>query len=95
MLLGQIEKQPAERQNYFISYSEYLQENEIIISAVGTLDKPDELHLIGPLVMDSNKDIEFWLEDGVHGVMYKLEVNITTNLGNIKQDEIRVKIKEI
>ena len=104
MLLGKLVQQPIERQNYFVKYGEYLQEGELLVSVVGTftlegeLPNPlmvDDFTLIGPVIMTGSADVEFWLEGGLDGMVYKLEFTATTNFGNVKQDEFKVKIKEI
>lgn len=104
MLLGKLVKQPVERQNYFVKYADYLQEGEVLVNIVGvatlqgTIIDPlvvDNFTLIGPVIMDSNQDVEFWLEGGLDGMSYKLEFTATTNFSNVKQDEFKVKIKEI
>ena len=104
MLLGKLVKQPVERQNYFVKYGEYLQEGEVVVSIVGTstlldtITDPlvvDDFALIGPVIMTNSENVEFWLEGGLDGMNYKLEFTATTSFGNVKQDEFKVKIKEI
>ena len=100
MLIGKITKQPIERQNFYVQYGDYLQEGETIVSVVGTLDVedpllPGELYLVGPVLLPTNADVEFWLEDGIAGNTYKMEITVETSLGNKKQDEFKIKIKEI
>ena len=95
MWLGKITKQPAEVQNYYVRYVDYLQEGEVIASVTAAVDVPSELTLIGPVVLADNVALEFWLEGGLDGTTYKLEITATTNYGNVKQDEIKVKVKEV
>jgi hypothetical protein len=95
MLIGKITKQPAERQNFYVQYGDYLQEGETLVSAVGTLDVVGELYLVGPVILPTEADVEFWLEDGIAGNSYKLEITVETSLGNRKQDEFKIKVKEI
>lgn len=104
MLLGKLVKQPIERQNYFVKYGEYLQEGELLVSITGTFTLEgeiadpllvDDFALIGPVIMTGSEDVEFWLEGGLDGMGYKLEFTATTSFGNVKQDEFKVKIKEI
>lgn len=104
MLLGKLVKQPVERQNYFVKYADYLQEGEVLVNIVGvatlqgTIIDPlvvDNFTLTGPVIMTGSADVEFWLEGGLDGMVYKLEFTATTNFGNVKQDEFKVKIKEI
>ena len=104
MLLGKLTKQSVEKQNYFIRYDEYLQDGEVLTDVIGTsvplgiaVDPlvVDNFTLIGPVIMVNKKDIEFWLEGGLDGMNYKLEITATTSLDNIKQDELKVKVKDI
>lgn len=95
MLLGRLVKQPAERQNYYVRYGEYLQEGEVLMSVTGTVDVAGELYMVGPTILPNEQDVEFWLEDGVAGSSYKVEITVITSIGNIKQDEFKVKVKEV
>lgn len=95
MLLGRLTKQPAERQNYYVRYSEYLQEGEVLMSVTGTIDVAGELYMVGPTIMPNEQDVEFWLEGGVAGNSYNVEITVITSIGNIKQDEFKVKVKEV
>lgn len=95
MLLGRLTKQPAERQNYYVRYGEYLQEGEVLMSVTGTIDVAGELYMVGPIILPNKQDVEFWLEDGVAGSTYKVEITVITSFGNIKQDEFKVKVKEV
>lgn len=95
MLLGRLTKQPAERQNYYVRCSEYLQEGEVLMSVTGTIDVAGELYMVGPTIMPNEQDVEFWLEGGVAGNRYNVEITVITSIGNIKQDEFKVKVKEV
>lgn len=95
MLLGRLTKQPAERQNYYVRYSEYLQEGEVLMSVTGIIDVAGELYMVGPTIMPNEQDVEFWLEGGVAGNSYNVEITVITSIGNIKQDEFKVKVKEV
>lgn len=103
MKLGVIVKQPADRQNYFIEYGDYLQESEVVLSSVITVVNQDVLaegvvdtmHVVQPVVVPGGTAIEFWLDSGLAGSTYKLEATTTTTSGNIKQDEIKIKVKEV
>lgn len=95
MLLGRLTKQPAERQNYYVRYSEYLQEGEVLMSVTGIIDVAGELYMVGPTIMPNEQDVEFWLEGGVASNSYNVEITVITSIGNIKQDEFKVKVKEV
>lgn len=95
MLLGKIEKQPIDRQNYFVKYCDYLQQGEFIVNAIAELDVTGSLIASGPLIMPDKETIQFVLEGGIDGSTYKLDITITTNLDNVKQDEIKIRVKEV
>ena len=95
MRLGTITKQPVDRQSYFVDYAGYLQDEEVVVGATMTVDILGELYIIQPVVVPGGKSVEFWLEAGVNGSVYALEITANTSKGNIKQDEIRVKVKEV
>lgn len=103
MKLGVITKQPIDRQNYFVDYDAYLQEGELVVSATATVVNQgvldvgvvETMYMIQPVVLPGGRSVEFWLEGGLSGSTYKLEVTATTSFGNVKQDELKVKVKEV
>jgi hypothetical protein len=96
MNLGTIEKQPREKQNYFIRYKDYLQTGETVSAVTYFLSGDDDALVIqGPTIRTDNESLEFWVAEGTDYARYLLEVKITTSLGNEKEDEITIKVKEI
>jgi hypothetical protein len=95
-------KQPVERVDYDIDYSEWLTTNDNVESVVVTVF-PDEsvmtpvphdrLHVLTAVVIDPI--IKLWIEGGRNGVTYKVSLTMTTADGRIKQDEFKLKVKDI
>lgn len=82
-------QQPADRLDYDIPY---------ILNDTDTLDSvavsvtPAGLDVTG-IVLDDNT-VKLWVEGGVSGTKYKVEVVITTTLGRVKEDELIIKLKD-
>lgn len=95
-------KQPVERVDYDIDYSEWLTVNDNVESVVVTVF-PDESVMIPipdsrlniPTVVVIDPVIKLWIEGGRNGVTYKVSLTMTTADGRIKQDEFKLKVKDI
>lgn len=92
MILGTVTQQPAERLDYDIDYVEqaFLTSGETISSAVTVVD------VVGLTVatMNLSTKVKLWIEGGTAGTTYKVTVTATTSDGRIKQDELKVRIKD-
>jgi hypothetical protein len=94
-------KQPVERVDYDIDYSEWLTTNDNVESVVVTVF-PDELamtpvpdsrlHILTAVVIDPI--VKLWIEGGRNGVTYKVTLTMTSADGRIKQDEFKLKVKD-
>ena len=94
MLLGAATLQPGETLDYDIDYDEWLNSDDdlvtppdIVISAAG-LDVPT------PVIIESGRALKLWVSAITPGT-YKVTVTTTTRLGRIKQDEIKVRVKDV
>ncbi len=98
MLLGTFLKQPADRLDYDFDYSEWLTANDNLASAVVDVFPNDSLE-IGGLQVDHvtviDPILKIWLRAGRNGIIYKLTITATTEDGRIKQDEFKIKVKDI
>lgn len=92
MILGTFLKQPAERLDYDITYADWLIDGDEVQSCVAT---PDNASLLVDAIYTSSRTVKIWLSGGVAGLTYKLTVTTTTADGRIKQDELKIKVKEI
>ena len=90
-LIGSYSQQPADKLDYDIDYSEWLVTGDSLLSATVTVD-PVGLTVDHIIV---GKKIKVWAYGGTNLVKYKITVTATTSLGRIKQDEIKLSIKDI
>lgn len=98
MLLGTFNKQPADRYDYDFNYSEWLTVNDNLESTVVTTFPDDSAEVDGlqvDIVVVIDPLIKIWLSGGKNGVTYKITMTTTTADGRIKQDEFKVKVKDI
>lgn len=92
MNLGNFNKQPVEVMDYDIDYSEWLTAGDNVESA--TVDvTPTGLTVESTFINDPR--IKIWVSGGATGTTYKLTVTATTADGRVKQDEFKVKVKDI
>lgn len=90
-ILEKFEKQPADVQDFDISYVDWLADMaDTAVSSVVTTDPG--------IVLDShsltNGVVKVWLSGGTSGVSYKVTATLTTTAGRVKQSEIVVKVRE-
>lgn len=90
-ILARFQKQPAERQDYDIDFTDYLaalaDEGESVVTTV----EPG----ITLVAYSLNAGVvKVWLEGGTDGQTYKVTTTLTTRGGRAKQAEIKIKVKE-
>lgn len=90
-IVGDFEQQPADELDYDIDYDDWIHDADTVVSATASAS-PADLTITGPLV--SGNTVKIWVSGGVDGTRYKVTVTTTTSYGRIKQDEIRIKIKD-
>jgi hypothetical protein len=89
-VLGTFIKQPAEKESYSIDYSQDLEGDDFIASAVTTVSDPA---LIVQSTLCVNTIVKVWITGGVVGKKYEVVVIATTNDGRIVQDSFYIKMK--
>ena len=89
--LNTFTKQPADRLDYDFDYKAFLLGNDTIIDAVFTAE-PVGLGTDTPVV--EPKYAKIWVYGGVAGTTYKITCTVTTEHGRVKQDEIKIRVKE-
>lgn len=91
-------KQPGDRLDYDFDYSAWLNPDDEIISAefaVEFLGSP-----VPAVIMTDDATVmqptftKIWLVGGAAGEVYKVSCTVTTTRGRIKQDEIKIRVKE-
>ena len=92
MNLGNFNKQPVEIIDYDIDYSEWLTAGDNVQAA------SVEVVPVGLMVESTFINaprVKIWVSGGTTGTAYKLTVTATTADGRVKQDEFKVKVKDI
>lgn len=95
--LGTYKKQPAETLDYEIDFSTFLPAGDDI-DAVNDppviLIEPAGLTQVG-LALVTGQNVKLWFSGGTDGTTYKVTVTVTTEQGRVKQNEFKVKLKDI
>lgn len=92
MIIGMAQKQPAEYLDYNVDFTEWMPQDDEIASATVTVSPAGELTTDTISIM--TPIIKFWAAGGVAGQTYKLTVKITTEGGRIKEDELKIRVRE-
>ncbi len=92
MIVGTVTQQPTEKLSYTVNYTDSLTDGDTLKSATATVN-------IGGLTVSNvgvyNPRVKVWIEGGVSGKTYRVELNVESNHGRKFQDELIVKVKEI
>lgn len=91
MIVGVVIQQPADRLDWDISFTEFLNENDTLES-VGVSSSPDGLTV--QAIISGTQLVKVWISGGVVDEIYKIEVTANTVGGRSKQVELEVHIKE-
>lgn len=86
-------QQPADRLDYDVGYTEFLTDSDFVVSATAEVDL-DGLDFQQPIVLENGTKLKLFVTGGVSGSVYKLTLTVTTDLGRVKQDELRFRIKD-
>lgn len=92
MNLGNFSKQPVEVKDYDIDYSEWMTAGDNVESVVVVV-APTGLTVESVFVNDPR--VKVWLSGGSDATQYKLTVTMTSADGRIKQDEFKIKVKDV
>lgn len=92
MNLGNFTKQPVEVKDYDIDYSQWMTTGDNVQS-VDVVVSPSGLAVDAVFVNDPRAKI--WLSGGTDGTQYKLTVTMTSADGRVKQDEFKIRVKDV
>ena len=101
-ILGTFIKQPADRLDYDFDYSLFLIDVDTLETAVfevvTLVESETEITTPNPLAIDAevvaDTYTKVWVSGGEIGYIYKISCTVTTGHGRVKQDELKIKIKE-
>lgn len=99
MNIGSITKQPAEVLDYDIDFSEWLRAGDTLETINVDITRLDGVaistdDLATKYVINSTPIAKVWLEKGLGGQSYKVEVTTTTREGRTKQVELRARVRD-
>lgn len=92
MNLGNFTKQPVDVVDYDIDYSQWLTSGDNVESAVVNV-VPEGLTVESVFINDPK--LKIWVSGGIDATTYKVTVTMTTADGRVKQDEFKIKVKDI
>lgn len=93
MILGTFTKQPADEWDYDIDYSEWLTAGDNVQNASVTVAPTGSLVIDSVFINDPR--VKVWVSGGTDGVTYKLTVTMNSADGRTKQDEFKLRVKEV
>lgn len=93
MKVGTFTKQPGERISNSILYAEALDEGDSLAAVLNCHALPTGLQVTPVLVAEDR--VRIWAEGGTDGVIYKITLTVETQGGEVLEDELICKVKEI
>ena len=98
-VLATFPKQPAEKQDYDIDYSEYLDDLGDTPASVDLVGVSTDDTIVSNMLTVSSISIvgqfvKVWCEHGNDGQRYKVTVMLTTTGGRKKEAEIMIRVKD-
>jgi hypothetical protein len=94
-ILGTFTKQPADKQDYDISFADWLAAlGDTGLSHTSSITGNDSAATLSPASSLTAGVVKVWVSGGTDAVDYKVSVNLTTSAGRVKQVEIKIKVKE-
>lgn len=93
MRLGTVTQQSGERKAYSITYDKALDEGDEISSVLSCTASSEELE-VSP-VLASESRVRVWVQGGVSGATYTITVRVETAGGEILEDELICRVKDV
>lgn len=93
MKLGSFSKQPGERVSKSVLYTDALDPGDGIGTINACSAEPADLDVSPVLVAEDR--IRVWVSGGMDGQQYKITIRVTTAGGEILEDELFCRVKEI
>lgn len=93
MKLGTFTKQPSERLSKSIIYTEALDDGDEIASVMSCSVDVEGLTVV-PALVDGDR-VRIWVSAGADGVAYKITVKVQTAGGEIFEDELTCRVREV
>lgn len=98
MILQKYEKQPAERKDYDIDFSEWLSASDDtldeVVTRVECLTDPADEALVVDLTEMTTTRLKLWLSGGTHNYKYKITALVTTVGQRTDESELIFVVKD-
>lgn len=91
-IIGTFIQQPADRLDYDVSYDPFLVPEDFVVASTVQVD--GDLLILQPIIIEDGRAVKIWVSGGTSNTTYKATITTTTDLGRVKQDEIRFRIKD-
>lgn len=98
MKLGSFTKTPVERKRYSLDYTDWLDTGETLSTSTFTVSPTTGAT---PLIVDASsfdatsKQLLFFVNYGIDGVTYTIDVQVTTSGGQTKEDQITFLVRSL
>lgn len=92
MNLGIFQKTPIEQIDVDVVFDKWLPSGDTITSAEAVVSPTGEL--VVPTVVVTDQAVKVWLNDGLDGHNYHVDVTVSTAGGRIKEAGFKVRVKD-
>lgn len=86
-------KQPGETLDYDVEFEDWIPSGDNIVSEVTTVEPG--LTKVSTAINVVLHSVKVMVSGGTDGVTYRITTRITTALGRVKEQDFRIKVKEI
>ena len=96
MKFATYKKTPMERKRYTISYADWLDAGEVVSSVLYGIDNVTDppLAIDGSFLETDGLGVSFFVAGGITDEQYQLNILMTTNSGQVKEDWITFVVEE-
>lgn len=89
MKLNKFRKGPADSKRYVVDYSDWLNDNETVLSVTVVGSVPVDNFYVASFTVDiGGLQVIFYISGGVSGKSYDVTITATTSLAQVKQDTV-------
>lgn len=93
MKVGTFNKQPGERISNSILYTDALDVGDEVSTVHSCIAWPEGLR-VSPMLVSGDR-VRIWAEGGESGISYKITVTVETAGGEIFEDELTCRVREV
>ena len=96
-LLNRYRQQPGENLKRLIDYTDWLEEDEVIVTVDVTISPTTDTPLVvdSALIDDEGKKFAYYTSGGEDGTDYTITFALATNAAQVREDEVEIDVEEI